>query len=81
MPHFDGAGIVQRAATTFPGAPRHVLLRPSGEILAYLQSVPGINLEQHVGRSMGVVGKRQFREDLQSDFIVVQNMAPVRLKQ
>src|SRR5690606_21211739 len=79
-PRFDGAGIIERAATTYPGAPRHVLLAPDGRILAYLQAAPGVNLDLYRGRAMGVAGQRWFRPDLQSDFIVVRGLAPVRLK-
>jgi hypothetical protein len=80
VPRFDGAGIVQRSATTFPGAPRHVLLAPNGRILAYLQGEPGVNLDQFAGRSAGIYGKRSFRADLQTDFILVRQLAPVQLK-
>ncbi len=80
-PRFDGAGIIQRAATTFPGAPRHVLLTPKGRILAYLQGVPSVNLDQFLGQSMGLVGRRWFRRDLQSDFMIVHGVTPVRLRE
>jgi uncharacterized protein YgiM (DUF1202 family) len=75
----DGAGIVQRAATMVPGGPRHVLLTPNGRILAYLYSDNGINLDAYLGRSMGIVGPRAYRPELQTDLIVVRGMMPVRL--
>lgn len=77
----DGAGIVQRAATPVPGGPRHVLLAPNGRILAYLYPDRGINLDAYLGRSMGIVGPRAFRPELQTDLIVVRQMVPVRLAQ
>jgi len=76
---FDSAGIIQRAATTYPGAPRHVLVTPNGRVLAYLQAERGVNLDQHLGRAMGVYGKRWRRPDLQTDLIRVHNLTPVRL--
>ncbi|HUG91009.1 MAG TPA: hypothetical protein VML55_09260 [Planctomycetaceae bacterium] len=78
-PRLDGAGIVQRAATTYPGAPRHVLLAPNGRVLSYLEAAPGLNLDAHVGQPMGVVGSRHNRPDLQSDLIIVHGLMPVRL--
>ena len=75
----DGAGIVQRAATPVPGGPRHVLLAPNGRILAYLYPDRGINLDAYLGRSMGIVGPRTYRPELQTDLIVVRGMVPVRL--
>ena len=80
VPRFDGAGIVQRSALSYGGAPRHVLLAPNGRILAYLQGEAGLNLDQYLGRSMGIIGRRAYRGDLQADFIVVRNLVPVRLK-
>ncbi|MEX2287060.1 MAG: hypothetical protein WD648_08225 [Planctomycetaceae bacterium] len=76
---FDGAGIIQRAPGNAPGAARHVLVTPRGQMLAYLQSDAGINLDAYVGRSMGVYGKRWHRPDLRTDFIIVREVAPVKL--
>jgi len=77
---FDGAGIVQRSATTYAGAPRHVLLAPNGRILAYLLPTQGMNLDQFVGKSVGVVGKRSYQANLQTDFILVRSLVPVQLR-
>ncbi len=77
---FDGAGIVQRAAASRPGAPQYVLLAPDGRVLTYLQAGPGVNLEQFVGRPMGLLGQRGFRPELNADLLVVQQATPVRLK-
>jgi hypothetical protein len=80
-PPLDGAGIVQRAATTFPNGPSHVLLAPNGRILAYLQPDRGVNLDPYVGRQMGIMGLRAFQPELQTDLIVVRGLIPVRLVQ
>jgi uncharacterized protein YgiM (DUF1202 family) len=80
-PPLDGAGIVQRAATSAPNGPRHVLLAPNGRILSYLQAGQGIDLDAFVGRPMGVMGIRAYRPELQTDLIVVRGMIPVRLVQ
>lgn len=77
---FDGAGIIQRAAATSAGMPRHVLLAPNGRVLAYLQAAPGVNLDQFVGQSMGLIGPRAFHPQLNADVLTVQRLAPVRLK-
>ncbi len=79
-PRLDGAGIIQRSAIGAPGMPRHVLLAGNGRILAYLQSTGGLNLDQFVGREMGVIGTRTYRTDLKSDFIEVEALTPVRLR-
>ncbi len=77
---FDGAGVVQRAAATIAGAPRYVLLAPNGRILAYLQPEQGINLEEHLGQSRGVIGKRGYDNALKADLIHVRQLVAVRLQ-
>lgn len=79
QPQFDGAGIVQRAAATFPGAPRHVLLTPGGQVLAYLQAEQGIDLDRYLGQAMGLQGKRYRHRTLRADLLVVRDLTPVRL--
>ncbi|RMG33488.1 MAG: hypothetical protein D6725_15540 [Planctomycetota bacterium] len=77
---FDGAGILQRSATRYPGAPRYVLLAPDGRILTYLRPDPRINLERYVGRAVGVFGPRRFAPELQADLLDVKGVMPVRLR-
>ncbi len=77
---FDGAGIIRRVVARTPGMPQHVLVAPNGRILAYLQPVRGLPLDQYVGRPMGIYGQRSHRQDLRNDFIVVRAMMPVRLQ-
>jgi len=80
-PRFDGAGIIQQTAHRVQGVPRYVLLAPGGRILAYLQAQPGVNLAAYLGRSWGIRGKREFRKELGTDLLSVQQLTPVRLKQ
>ena len=77
---FAGAGVVQRSALSRPGFPSHVLLAPDGRVLSYLQAGPGINLDQHIGRSVGITGARGFRPELNADLMVVRGLTPVRLQ-
>lgn len=79
-PAFDGAGIVQKMAKTFPGGPQYVLIAPDGRLLSYLQPGPGVDLNRHVGRSMGIVGQRAHRDDWNADSILVRSLQPVQLK-
>lgn len=78
-PKFDGAGIIQRIRGGRPGAPPHALIAPDGRILAYLRAVQGINLDRYLGQAMGVYGDRSHHPALQTDYIVVRGMTPVRL--
>jgi hypothetical protein len=79
-PQFDGAGIVQRMAKSFPGGPQFVLISPEGKMLSFLQSTPGIDLNRFSGRSVGVVGQRTHREDWNADVIAVRGLQAVQLR-
>lgn len=76
---FDGAGIVERSALARKGAPGHVLMAPSGKVLAYLVAGRGVNLDSWIGRPAGVNGRRVPRPDLKADLITVTRLTPVRL--
>jgi hypothetical protein len=79
-PTFDGAGIVQKLSKTFPGGPQFVLIAPDGRFLTFLLPGPGVDLNRFNGRSMGIVGQRQRREDWNADILVVRNLQPVQLR-
>lgn len=76
----DGAGIVSRLPIPRPGVPQHILVTPDGRLLAYLMPGQGINLDAYLGQSVGVVGRRSHEARLQSDLIIVEQLAPVRLQ-
>lgn len=76
---FGGAGIIQRSGANQPGLPKHVLVHPNGQRLAYLQG-EGVDLDKYLGESMGLEGERYFRKDLKSDYMVVKSLQPVKLK-
>ncbi len=77
---FDGAGVVQRAPGFLRGAPQFALFAPNGRMLAYLQPAPGVNLNSYVGKTMGILGQRSYRPELQTELIIVRSLQPVRLK-
>ena len=79
-PAFDGAGVVQKMAQTFPGGPQYVLITPEGRMLSFLQPAPGVDLNRHVGQSMGIIGQRVRRNDWNADVITVRSLQPVQLR-
>lgn len=76
---FGGAGIIQRSGANQPGLPKHVLVHPNGQRLAYLQG-DGVDLDKYLGESMGLEGERTYRPELKSDLMVVKSLQPVKLK-
>ena len=77
---FAGAGVVQRSALSQPGTPAYVLLAPDGRVLSYLQAAPGVNLDQYIGKSVGITGARSFRRELNADLMIVRGLTPVKLQ-
>jgi len=78
QPQFDGAGIVQSTNARTPGTPRYMLTAPDGRFLAFLESRE-VNLDQYLGQSLGLNGKRAKDARLQTDLIQVQRVTPVQL--
>ncbi len=76
----DGAGIISRLPIPRPGVPQHILVAPDGRLLAYLQADRGVNLDAHLGQSVGVIGRRTQEQRLRSDLIIVQKLTPVQLQ-
>ena len=67
-------------AQTFPGGPQFVLITPDGRMLSFLQPGPGVDLNRHVGRAMGIMGQRVHRDDWNADMITVRSLQPVQLR-
>ena len=74
-----GAGIIQKAAK-LPGKPEYVLLNPAGKILAYIEGVDSVNLDEHLGNAVGLHGKRFYRDDISADFIEISGLQPVKIR-
>lgn len=79
-PSFDGAGIVRRLATSYPGGPQYVLVSPDERVLAVLQPNPGVDLSRYNGRAMGIIGQRFHRPEWNADVINVRGLQPVQLR-
>lgn len=75
---FDGAGILRRVEAHGLGM-KYALFSPKGDLLAFVKPAPGLSIEKHLDRPMGLVGQRSRREDIGTDVIVVRKLQPVRL--
>ncbi|MFT5327859.1 MAG: hypothetical protein ACI8P0_005765, partial [Planctomycetaceae bacterium] len=40
----------------------------------------GINLDQHIGKSVGITGARGFRPELNADLMIVRGLTAVKLQ-
>lgn len=75
---FGAVGLVQKSTTPQSGGPSYVLVSPQGGIVAYLQTKPGISLDQFIGQPMGVDGAAQRQPPGQAPMIAVEKLTPVR---
>lgn len=75
---YVGAGYVQRG-TADEGA-GYLLLSNEGKVLAHLQPSNNVNLEEHIGRAVGVKGNRYFDKSIKSDRIDVTSFEPVTIR-
>ncbi|MEZ6132500.1 MAG: hypothetical protein R3C59_27870 [Planctomycetaceae bacterium] len=75
---YIGAGYLQRDVSN--GEDRYVLISPTGKVLAQVQPEGELNLEQHIGQSVGVRGSRHFDSQAQTDRIHATSLEPVQLR-
>ena len=75
---YSGAGLVQRGAENTDSP--YLLTSPDGKLLAHLKPESGVDLEQYVGRSVGLHGKRWFDDSISSDRIQVTGLSEVQLR-
>lgn len=75
---YIGAGYLQRDVTG--KANEFVLTTEAGKVLARLTPEESVNLEQFVGQSVGLQGKRWFDPEVKTDRIEVSNLERVRIR-
>ena len=73
--HYIGAGIVGRSASG-----EFILTSPAGRVLARLEETKNVDLDEFLGRQVGLYGKRWYRDDLRSDYIEVSGLEAVRIR-
>jgi hypothetical protein len=71
---YIGAGIIQRLPEG-----GYVLTSPSGQKLAQVKGNESVDLEEFVGKQVGLHGQRWYREDIGSDFIEATGLEPVKI--
>jgi SH3-like domain-containing protein len=57
---FDGTGRLTLLNSQKPGAPRYALLDEAGDVRCYITPAPGVNLQNYVGKQVGVTGTRGY---------------------
>jgi hypothetical protein len=78
QPKLDGAGILQAVKSPAAGIPKYMLVAPDGRFLTFVES-RDYDLNQYLGQSLGLIGKRGRDPRLQADVIQVRQMMAVQL--
>ena len=75
---YIGAGFLQRSASA--EQKDFLLMSPTGKVLARVTPDDGVNLDEFIGKSVGLQGKRWFDPTIKSDRIEVSGLEPVRIR-
>jgi uncharacterized protein YgiM (DUF1202 family) len=75
---YVGAGYVQRG--TADEGSGYLLLSNEGKVLAHLKPNGNVNLEEHIGRPVGLKGNRYFDQSIKSDRIDVTGLESVTIR-
>lgn len=74
---YDGIGKLQRLPATSAGTPRYALLDENNEIHCYVTPAPGVNLQNYVGRAVGIHGMRGFMPEQKAQHIVAKHVTAI----
>lgn len=78
-PKLCGAGVLHHTQAP-PELPQFVLVAPDGRLLAYVEPLENVRMEEWVEKPAGLIGERAFDATLQADRIRVRSIVPVQLR-
>ncbi len=71
---FDGVGQLQEVVSAKLGAPRYALVDEAGNVKYYLTPAPGVNLQNYIGRQVGVTGTRGYMPEQRAQHITARHV-------
>jgi SH3-like domain-containing protein len=74
---FDGVGQLTQVVSPKVGAPRYALTDAAGEVRCYVTPAPGVNLQNYMGRQVGVTGTRGYMPEQHSSHIMARHVTPL----
>ncbi|MGD0516538.1 MAG: hypothetical protein ABSA26_03300 [Thermoguttaceae bacterium] len=77
---FDGVGQLQRVFSPKVGAPRFALVDEAGNVRYYVTPAPGVNLQNYVGRQVGVTGTRGYMPEQRSQHITARHISSLETR-
>jgi hypothetical protein len=74
---YDGMGRLTRVAPNRAGTARYALVDGKGDIRAYVNPAPGVNMNYYVGRQVGITGSRTVAADQRSEYVTAKHITPL----
>jgi uncharacterized protein YgiM (DUF1202 family) len=74
---YDGTGQLTQVVSPKPGAPRYALMDESGSVRYYITPAPGVNLQNYVGRDVGITGTRGYMPEQRASHITARHITPL----
>jgi hypothetical protein len=71
---FDGVGQLTQIASPKQGAPRYALIDESGSVRCYVTPAPGVNLQNYIGKQVGITGSRGFMPEQHTSHIMARHV-------
>jgi SH3-like domain-containing protein len=72
---FDGVGQLQQVFSPKVGAPRYALVDEAGNVRYYVTPAPGVNLQNYVGRQVGITGTRGYMPEQRAQHITARHIS------
>ena len=74
---FDGVGQLTQVVSPKVGRPRYALVDEPGDVRCYVTPAPGVNLQNYVGRQVGVTGTRGYMPEQHASHIMARHITPL----
>jgi hypothetical protein len=77
---FDGVGQLQQVLAQKLGAPRYALVDEAGNVRYYVTPAPGVNLQNYVGRQVGITGTRGYMPEQRTQHITARHISSLETR-
>jgi len=77
---FDGVGQLQQVFSPKLGAPRYALVDEAGNVRYYVTPAPGVNLQNYVGRQVGITGTRGYMPEQRAQHITARHVSSLETR-
>jgi SH3-like domain-containing protein len=77
---FDGVGQLQQVFSPKVGAPRFALVDEAGSVRYYVTPAPGVNLQNYVGRQVGITGTRGYMPEQRAQHITARHISSLETR-